>query len=179
MPVTPDLDQKPQAAYVTAASVPSQYPAAPALIWTSFERLRDELPEGETIRQRADGAWERPVVVSTGESVIQDGVLQVVKRRVWRRVALSLKEARTLSGSVEEADFWAGWCWIRRGQKPERDWAVITATQAPEDDGDGLFFEPAPPADQMAASAMIAQQTAALGQRLVAPSAVTTTKKET
>lgn len=179
MPLTPALDEKPQAAYVTAASVPSQYPAAPLLTWTSFERLRDELPEGEMIRERADGAWERPKLIHTGEQAVENGVLKNRRRRIWRRVALSLKEARTLSGSVEETDFWAGWCWILRGQKPEKDWAVITAQQA-SPGGEDEFLEVASPSDQMAAAAVIAQQTAAFATNIVAPAAVATTpKKET
>lgn len=167
MPVAPTLDQKPQAAYVTAASVPSQYPATNTLIWTSYERLQDQLPEGEEIRQRADGAWERPIVIHTGESTVDAGVLKHFRRRVWRRVALSLAEARLLSGKGEETDFWNGWTWIRRGQKPERDWAVMQAKNEPED----VFLEDAPPADQAVAAAVIAQQTAATSSRLIAAEA--------
>ncbi len=97
----------------------------------SFEALRKSLPAGEEIHQNAGGQWVRTVSrYVKGASRIVNGVLQHKIEYYDRYVALSLEQAQKHSRPEAELDFWNGFTWMRRGVKPEKDFATMLNNQA-------------------------------------------------
>lgn len=127
--------------------------------WRSWEALQNALlsldPPQELIEE--DGAYYREVPVHIGPdgTYMQDG--RLVHERHWKRRPVALSRAAALESlqSGVEADFFDGYTWWRRGQKPERDihLAAIQAAERPA----RIDYEDASPTDQAQFQAITVQ----------------------
>lgn len=95
----------------------------------SFEELKAALAgrkgTGNDIEQGPDGLWFRLVpVVEERELDDRGRTVAVMMRDAKRYVALSRADAKRMTETGLEADAFEAGTWWRRGQKPERDFAV-------------------------------------------------------
>ena len=102
--------------------------------WRSYEELQAALAgaegEGNTIEQDPTGDWVRYVPRTVEVVERRDGTREAWVEDVARYVALTKQDARARSANGVETDFFDGFTWWRRGQKPERDLFVAAQQQA-------------------------------------------------
>lgn len=91
--------------------------------WPSFEDLAEALPGGSgcVIEPDGSGNWVRFVPRTMDIETAPNGQRTALIEDVPRYVALSRGEAKARSAQGVETDYWDGFTWWRRGQKPERD----------------------------------------------------------
>lgn len=102
--------------------------------WASWEDLKAALAgvegEGNDIEQDESGDWVRYVPRTVEVITGRDGTREALIEDQARYVALSRADARARSAGGTETDYFDGFTWWRRGQKPERDLFVAQQQQA-------------------------------------------------
>ena len=112
----------------------------------SFEQLNEWM--GGALIQDERGDWFRKVPYHIGPDGVyfKDGRLVQEVHWALRAVALTKEAARESTMGGTEADWYDGWTWWRRGQKPEKDIHVMSAHEQDSE----ITFEDASPSSAAA-----------------------------